>query len=188
MVLTGVRALQISATVTLLAVGGCGGSGSAARKVVQRGRASGPVDAHGRASGIAEAMLLVMTEDQKIQSASEATAARRRAIRTELATLTILKELAQLELSKAERADKKREVDSLRKQYKREMAPIEAFHRDLEHKVEAIESFFARQDPEVERLRGELRGIVTRKGKNEHEEIERVRREFERRRQELARE
>jgi hypothetical protein len=174
------------ALIMLVAVSGCGGTGSHTGTAAQAGDLLGHGRADDGATDATEAMLIVVSDDQRIRNTSEATAARQRAIRTELASLPLLKELALPGLSEAERSDKKREIERLREQYKREMTLVEAFHKELERKLKEAEGVFALKDPEVERMRGELTRIIERKGEDEREAIERVQREFERRREELA--
>ncbi len=173
--------------VLVLGVSGCGGTSSRMGTEGQDGDALGLVSPGGAATGAAGAMLVAVSDNQRIRNTVEATAARQSAIRTELSTLPLLKELALPDLSEEERAEKRREVERLRERYRREMAPVEAFHKELESRLKEAERIFARKDPEVERMRQELASILKRKGSDEREEIERVQREFERRRQELDR-
>ena len=134
-------------------------------------------------------MLMGMTNEHKISTMREATAARERALTTMSAITRLHGEVMRRpDLSARERADKKREIDRLRKQYKRENEPVEAFYKGLEHRAEEVERAVARKDHEIERLREEVTRIAERKGKNELKEIERVKGEFDRRLEELERE
>lgn len=132
-------------------------------------------------------MLSAMSEAYKIRSTSEASAAQRRATRTELATVPLLKELGRPELSERERAEKKQEIDRLRRQYCREMEAVDAFYTDLVPKLKQAEWAFELGDPEIERLRQELVRILKHESENKRSEIARVQREFDRRLNELAR-
>lgn len=167
--------------VMLLAISGCGGTSLPSQTVVSQGVVVG----NGRADNGAT-MLMNMTGKHEIRNVSEATAAKERANRTELATVPLFKELGRPDLSERERADKEREIDRLREQYKREMDPVDAFYKELERKGKEYERALERKDPEIERMREEMRRILERKGKDERKEIRRVQEEAKRRLKELA--
>jgi hypothetical protein len=168
-----------------LAVIGCGGANSqtepASRPdtLIRRGQDDGTATASARR------LLIAMIDDYKIRSTSEANAAQQRANGTQLATAALLEELGRPGLSERERAEKNREIDRLRKQYNREMAPVLAFYNELEHRLKGAENVLERKDREIERMRQELAGILERKGGNERREILRVQGEFDRRLKEL---
>jgi len=132
-------------------------------------------------------MLIAMSGTHEIRSTSEAVAAQQRATLTELATVPLLDELARPDLSERERAEKKHEINRLRKQYHREMAPVAAFYRGLAPKLNEAERAFELKDPEIEHLRQDLARILERKGTDKRSEISRIQKEFDRRLNELAR-
>jgi predicted nucleic acid-binding Zn-ribbon protein len=82
-------------------------------------------------------MLMGMTDKHKIRNMSEAAAAKERANRTMLAMAALAKEVRP-GISERERADKKQEIDRLRKQHKREREPVEAFYKEFVHKAEEL--------------------------------------------------
>jgi hypothetical protein len=174
--------------VMLLAVSGCGGTSSHARTVAQHKVVAESRHASGRAT-----MLTGMTDERKIRTREEATAAAERARPIEV---EIQREIGRLhrevvrrtDLSERERADKNREIDRLRKEWKRIREPIEAWSKQVsknsgfQHVVQLLQT----KDPEIERMIGEMRGILERKGGDEQKEIRRVQEEADRRLKELA--
>jgi hypothetical protein len=121
-----------------------------------------------------------------ITDAQEAAKARARANRTVAATLPLLAEIKHGDLSERERAEKQQEVHRLLGEAHRETARVDAFYAQREVVGAELKRLLARKDPEVERLRSELKRVVERKGSDEREEIARIRAELERRRQELT--
>ena len=166
----------------MLVIAGCGETGSQAQMAHDKAVVGSRELVSGR-----KVMLLGVIDEHKIRNTSEARVAEEHAIRTELAMVPLLKELGRPGLSERERADKEREIDTLRKQYNREMEPVDAFHRELGRKIEKAERTYALKDPEIERIREEMRLTLERRGKNERKEIKRLQGEYERRRRELER-
>lgn len=176
--------MRVITLVMLLTFGGCGEMGSQGRSVIEH---KVPVE-HARTDETpspTRGILIAMTDKHKIQNIGEATAARVRADSTGAAIVLLHKEIGNQDLDAQERLDKKREIDRLRRQYRRERGSLNAFYRELENKGKEYERILALKDPTVERIREEMKRIIETKGPNELMEIDHVRAEYERRHEEL---
>jgi uncharacterized protein YceK len=177
----------VIALVVLLGVSGCGGTSSHTGSTNTGSTVQARKTSSGGATVPGGSMLMTMTGEHEIRNMTEATAAKERANRTELAIVPLLKELGRPGLSERERADKQQEIDRLREQYRREMEPVQAFYKEIEHKAKEYDRLLKLKDPAVERMREELKRVIERKGKNEVEEFHRIQGEFDRRLAELDR-
>lgn len=176
--------MTVIALVLALGAGGCAQAKlNAARRNVAGNRAS----SHAMIPAVSGIVMAVSDGHERLNP-SEALAAAGRAQATLDAIYSAREELLSGGFDKKQHAEKAREIGRLQKKYQDEVARLDAFSRQVERHGEERERLIELKDPVIERLRAELVSILEHKGANEAAEVERVRREMARRREEVAQE